>query len=357
MTTTVAPPSSGLSNGGRHRPIQDRVRAVPIFAKGILIAIAVLALGIALPSLIAVPKAISIATDGALLAIYAVSIGFLAFRLNLISLGHTAFYGGAAYVATIASAQWGWSLQLSFFAAILSGTLLSVLFGALVVRSPGMTFLMLTLAIGQLMYLLSVQNWARPVTGAYDGIALTYNGDSSFFGVPQGKLISSGDFWPLAWSGLVFVCLVLWCAGRSRLGVVLEAIRENEERARFSGFNTYLPRLLAFTLTGFCASIGGALLAMHSQFVSPDIFSFLTAGDGAIAAIVGGFSVLVGPVIGAALYIWAQYEFSGSGGNLQLYTGAMLVFVLIFMRGGVVGALQRGWVLARAAISRSGGKK
>ena len=316
-----------------------------------------LVVGIALPSIVAMPKAMSIATDGALLAIYAVSIGFLAFRLNLISLGHTAFYGGAAYVATIASAHWGWSLQVSFLAAVISGTVLSVLFGALVVRSPGMTFLMLTLAIGQLMYLLSVQNWARPVTGAYDGLALPYSSEDSFVGIAQGKLIGSSDFWPLAWSGLVVVCLILWCAGRSRLGVILEAIRENEERARFSGFNTYLPRLVAFTLTGFCASIGGALLAMHSQFVSPDVFSFLTAGDGAIAAIVGGFSLLVGPVIGAVLYIWAQYEFSGSGGNLQLYTGAMLVFVLIFMRGGVVGALLRGWVLTRSAITRRGDKK
>jgi branched-chain amino acid transport system permease protein len=342
MTTTIdreRPPSSSGAPKGNMR---SRFDALPYPVRGALIAALVLLLGFALPPLLNV-KAMSIATDGALLGIYALSIGFLAHRLNLISLGHTAFYGGSAYMATIAVTHWGWSLEAGFFIAILAGTLLAVVFGALVVRSPGITFLMLTLALGQFMYLLSVRSFARPVTGAYDGLILDYSSSHSFFGVTQSEMIHSKGFWPFAWVGLVLVALILWLAGRSKLGRILEAIRENEERARFSGFNTFVPRLVAFTLTGFCASIGGALLALHTQFVSPDVLSFLTAGDGAIAAIVGGFAVLAGPVIGALIYTFAQSEFSSSGGYLQFYTGALLVLVLMFMRGGITGVVARWW--------------
>jgi branched-chain amino acid transport system permease protein len=270
------------------------------------------------------------------LGILAIGIGFLAHRSGLISLGHTAFYGGAAYGVAIAMAQWGWApLQAAIF-AVIGGTVLAVVIGALSIRITGFGFLMLTLAFAQAIYQLSILTSVRSVTGAFDGLGISFQSGQTFLGMDQAQLGAADTFWPLAWTALVLITFGLWLVGRSRFGTVLEAIRENEERARFSGYNTYLPRLAAFTISGFCASIAGVLFALKAAYVSPDVLSFVTAGDALIAAIVGGFTILAGPVVGAGLYIYAQGQF-GDTGNLQLYTGLALIIVLIFLPGGITG--------------------
>jgi len=308
----------------------------PTLIRGVVITVVVLLLGFLVPSFISDPYYMNIAADGVVLGILAIGIGFLAHRSGLISLGHTAFYGGAAYGVAIAMAEWGWApLQAAVF-AVIAGTLLAVAIGALAIKTPGMGFLMLTLAFAQAIYQLSILTSVRSVTGAFDGLAIAFTADQSFLGMDQAQLGAADTFWPLAWTALVLITFGLWILGRSRFGTVLEAIRENEERARFSGFNTYLPRLAAFTVSGFCASVAGVLFALKASFVSPDVLSFVTAGDALIAAIVGGFAVLAGPIVGAVLYIYAQGQF-GDTGNLQLYTGAALIIVLIFLPGGITG--------------------
>ena len=125
--------------------------------------------------------------------------------------------------------------------------------GALCIRTPGMGFLMLTLAFGQALYQLSIQTSVRDVTGAFDGLAVTWGVDDTFLGMTQAEVGAADTFWPIAWVVLVLVAFGLWIVGRSRFGVVLEAIRENEERARFSGYNTYRPAARARSRSPACA--------------------------------------------------------------------------------------------------------
>lgn len=311
-----------------------------LLLRGAVVAAIVLVLGLQVPSVVSGTYELSLLTEGVLLGILALGIGFLAHRSGLVSLGHTAFYGSAAYLVAIGTAHWGLGPGTAALVGVLGGTVLAVAIGALVVRTPGMGFLMLTLAFGQALYQLCVLTGMRSVTGAYDGLTVQMSSTASVFGLDQAQLGEQASFWPVAWIALVLVALMLWIVGRSRLGLVLEAIRENEERARFSGYNTYLPRLAAFAVSGASASIAGVLFALHSSFVSPDVLSFTTAGNSLIAAIVGGFTALVGPVVGAILYIFAQNEF-GSNGNVELYTGIALVIVLAFIPGGVVGGISR----------------
>jgi branched-chain amino acid transport system permease protein len=307
-----------------------------LLLRGTATAVVVLLAGFLVPSLISDSYYMNIAADGVVLGILAIGIGFLAHRSGLISLGHTAFYGGAAYGVAIAMAQWGWApLQAAIF-AVLGGTVLAVVIGALSIRITGFGFLMLTLAFAQAIYQLSILTSVRSVTGAFDGLGITFQSGQTFLGMDQAQLGAADTFWPLAWTALVLITFGLWLVGRSRFGTVLEAIRENEERARFSGHNTYLPRLAAFTISGLCASIAGVLFALKAAYVSPDVLSFVTAGDALIAAIVGGFTILAGPIVGAVLYIYAQGQF-GDTGNLHLYTGLALIVVLIFLPGGIVG--------------------
>jgi branched-chain amino acid transport system permease protein len=314
----------------------DRRRVI----QGLVIAIVVLVVGLQMPSVITSAYYQGIAVSGAILAIMALGIGFLAHRSGLVSLGQTAFYGGAAYLLAIASASWGWSPDLAALFGFFGGTVLAVGIGALCIRTPGMAFVMLTLAFGQALYQLVILDSVRGTTGAFDGLTVTFKPTQTFFGLTQADLGTPSKFWPLAWVCVVAVAVILWLIGRSRFGTLLEGIRENEERARFSGYDTYKPRLLAFTIAGAAASVAGVLFALNSAYVSPDVMSFATAGNALIATIVGGVSTLSGPVVGAMLYTYAQNKFSTSG-NLELYTGLALIIVLAFFPGGIMGTVQR----------------
>jgi branched-chain amino acid transport system permease protein len=338
----IAPPAVGL----------DR----KLLVRAVIVTAVLLVVGLFVPSVINDPYYMGIAADGVVLGIMALGIGFLAHRSGLISLGHTAFYGGAAYGIAIATTHWGWGpLQAALF-AIVGSTVLAGAVGAMVIRTPGMSFLMLTLAFGQALYQLSILTSVRSVTGAFDGLGVTWAANDSFLGMTQSELGAADTFWPLAWISLVVVGFGLWLVGRSRFGIVLEAIRENEERARFSGYNTYYPRLAAFTISGFCAALAGVLFALKASFVSPDVLSFVLAGDSLIAAIVGGFTILLGPVVGAILYIYAQGQFAETG-NLQLYTGLAMIVAVVFLPGGVTGTGALLFRKLRGMFNSKGGKK
>jgi branched-chain amino acid transport system permease protein len=314
---------------------------------GLGLAVVVLVVGLQIPSIVTSQYYQGILVSGAILGIMALGIGFLAHRCGLISLGHTAFYGGAAYLVAIASTHWGWSPDLAALLGFVGGTVLAVGVGALTVRVPGMSFVMLTLAFGQAAYQLVILDSVRSVTGAFDGLNVTFKGSETFLGMSQADLGTSSSVWPMVWVSVIVVAVILWLIGRSRFGTLLEGIRENEERARFSGYNTYLPRLAAFAISGAAASLAGVLFAMSSSFVSPDTLSFTTAGNALIATIVGGLATLVGPLVGAVLYIYGQNKFAS--GNLNLYTGIAVIVVLAILPGGIVGSLTR---YGRAGLTR-----
>lgn len=321
--------------------------------RALIAAAVVLALGYSVPYIVLDRFYIAVLFDGLVLSILALSIAFLARHLGLISLGHVAFFGGSAYAVGIGMTRFDMPPVVAATFAVITGTLLAAGMGFLVVRATGMGFLMLTLALGQALYMASIQSWAHPWTGAYDGLQFSFGSDQTFLGMDHSTVMNGALFWPVVWTGLVLCSLMLWLVGRSRFGVVLEGIRENEERMRFSGFNTFIPRLVAFTLSGAVASLAGVFFALNAAYVSPEVLGFLKAGDSLIAAIVGGLGTLVGPIIGGFLYTIAQARFS-TGGNLHLYTGMALILVLMFIPGGISGGIQDIWRRVRAKIRKDG---
>jgi branched-chain amino acid transport system permease protein len=305
-----------------------------LVVRGLVIAVVLGGLGLLVPYIVLDRHWIGVLFDGLILAMLALSIGFLARHLGLISLGHTAFFGGSAYALGVARVNWDWNWLAASGFGLLVGTVFALIMGLLVVRASGMGFLMLTLALGQALYQWSIQQAAIPLTGAFDGLQLPQEG--TFLGYTTREMQAGGVFWPVVWIPLVLVALVLWLVGRSRFGTVMEGVRENEERMRFSGFNTFRPRLIAFVLSGFVASLAGVLFALNALYVSPDTLGFLQAGNALTAAIIGGLGFLAGPLVGGLLYVIAQSEFN-AGGNLQLYMGIVLIVVLMFLPGGLVG--------------------
>jgi branched-chain amino acid transport system permease protein len=268
-----------------------------------------------------------------ILGVAAVGIGFLMHQCGLVMFGVAAFIGLPAYWSawrrrSSASAEHGGAARASREHAV------RVLVGALVVRARPLPFAMLTLALAQMLKSVATLQAMRPLTGGDDGLAMTFNG--TFLTLTQSELAKPAVFWPVAWIALCAVLTLAWCAGRARFGQILRATQANEERMRFSGFDTYVPRLIAFTLAAFIVSVSGVLIALNSAFASAELLDFATGGHALVAMLVGGGGTVGGPLVGALLYTWGQDAF-GATGHLELFTGIAVVAVIAAFPQGATG--------------------
>ena len=336
------PPASGAAGA----------QAPGLLRAGLVVA-AIVALGLFVPTVLRSTFYLGLLINAIVLGIAAVSIGFLAYQSGLMMFGAAAFTGGATYLFAIAVTRFGWNAMTAAAFALLAATLLSALIGALVVRARPLPFAMLTLALAQMLRSLVMITDYRPVTGGDDGLALTFAG--TFFGLTQAQLSKPASFWPVAWLALCGVMLLAWGAGRSHTGRVLRAIQANEERMRFSGFNTYAPRVLAFTLAGFIAAVSGLLTGLHTAFASPELLDFATGGNALVSTLVGGIGTVGGPVLGALLYVIGQDQF-GATGHLELLTGLGVVLVIVAFPQGAMGFIRNGIArFGRTAPAREAG--
>jgi branched-chain amino acid transport system permease protein len=328
----VEPAVASRANKASTAKAESPRRLWPLAALVLLIV-----LGAFLPMALKSPFYLELLISATILGIAAVALGFLAHQCGLVMFGVAGFSGGGAYLFAIAVMQFRWDVLGATLFALLAATVLSALVGALIVRARPLPFAMLTLALAQMLNSVVKITQYRDVTGGDDGLPLTFAG--SFFGLTQAQLAKPESFWPVAWLALCGVMLLAWAVGRSRTGQVLRAIRANDERMRFSGFDTYWPRLLAFTITGFIASVAGVLTALHSAFASPELLDFVTGGNALVAMLVGGAGTVAGPVLGALLYVIGQDQF-GASGHLELLTGIGVVVVIVAFPEGAMGFIR-----------------
>lgn len=303
-----------------------------------LVLLVVIVLGLFVPSVVTSGYVMGLLTNIIILGVAAISVGFLAYQCGLMMFGAASITGGATYLFAVAVAQFQWNLGAAVVFGLFAATALSALIGALIVRTRPLPFAMLTLALGQMLREIVMITGMRPITGGDDGLALTFQG--TFFGLTQTQLGRAETFWPVAWLALCGVMLLAWAVARSRFGQVLRATTANEERMRFSGFNTYWPRVVAFTVTGFIGAVSGLLTGLHSAFASPELLDFTTGGHALISMLLGGAGTVFGPLLGAFLFVLGQDQF-GSSGYLELLTGLSVVLVIsLFPKGAM------GWVLS-----------
>lgn len=301
--------------------------------RALAVVAAVTVAGCFLPWLLTSSFYLSLLINGVLLGIAAVGIGFLMHQCGLVMFGVAAFIGLPAYLLGVFTTHLGIGLAWAVPLALLASTAFAALSGALIVRARPLPFAMLTLALAQMLKSVSTLQMMRPLTGGDDGLTMSFSG--SFLGLSQAGLARAASFWPLAWVALCLVMWLLWSAAHSRFGQVLRATQANEERMRFSGFDTYVPRLLAFVLASFVVSVAGVLMALHSAFASPELLDFATGGHALVAMLVGGGTTVGGPLLGALLYTWGQDAF-GATGYLELLTGiAVVVMIAAFPQGAM----------------------
>lgn len=278
--------------------------------------------------------ATGILRDILIFAIFAGSLDLLVGRAGLPSLGHAAFFGGGAYAAAIVGQRLGTNeLLVGLGAAIAVAGLLALIIGSLAVRAVGIFFLMLTLALAQMVYALAYQ--ATDLTG----------GSNGFAGVRRPALLgfdlaSAEALYLMVAVVFLLTTLLLWRIAHSPYGRALAGLRENERRMRALGYDTRTLKLTVFVLAGALAGIAGALSAYAARFVSPNDVALGTSVTGLVMVLIGGAGMLLGPLLGAAAVLLIERVLSSSIGFSQSILGIVFVLFVVFARGGLAGLIR-----------------
>lgn len=267
-------------------------------------------------------------------ALFACAFNLLLGYTGLLSFGHAAFFGGAAYVAGHAIKVWGFPPLAGILLGTLSALVLGYLFGSLAIRRQGIYFAMITLALAQIIYFLALQ---LPFTGGENGLQ----------GIPRGHLFGLIDLdRPLAMYYTVFAIfmagfIVIHRTVHSPFGQVLQAIRENESRALSLGYNVDRFKLIAFVISATLAGLAGATKCVVFQFASLTDAHWQTSGEVVLMTLVGGVGTVFGPIVGGATVVTLQHELSGMGSWVQVIIGGIFIICVLLFRRGVIGELGR----------------
>jgi len=296
-----------------------------------------LAAGGAVAATVGSATALSLLTQATVYAVFALGVGLLLRQNAMVSFGHAAFFGAAGYVVGILLQLQAVSAEAAIGIAVGGVTLFAFLLGLVVVRVPGIAFGMLTLAVGQMFFLTASRS--RGLTGGADGMNVDW--PSTLFGVDLSTLLKPGPLFVLCWSVLVLTMLALALLLRTRFGAITEAVRDNEERARFIGIKTLLPRAAVFALSACVASIGGVLSTLNTGFVSPETLHWSVSGVALMMVVVGGTRALWGPALGAIVYFLVKDLLGDHANHWMAIFGAGLIVVIVFAPEGLSGALLR----------------
>ncbi len=292
------------------------------------------------------PFIITLATKVAILALAGVGLNMALGQGGLVSLGHAAFFGIGGYAMGILAShaqsytpllEWPMliegsnSMPVIWLLALVSSGLAALVIGALSLRTNGVYFIMITLAFGQMFYYFSI-SW--PAYGGEDGLAIYMRN-----GFPGLNTLVPLHFFGLAFAVLLVALALATLIGRSPFGLALNAARQSSERVETAGIRPYRLQLTVFVLSGMVTGLAGALFADLNRFVSPSMFSWQTSGEIMVFVILGGVARLCGPLAGAALFILLEQLLGGISDYWHIFLGALLLLIILFARGGVMGLI------------------
>jgi len=286
------------------------------------------ALGLAAPFLVYPVFAMNVLV----MALFASAFNLLLGYTGLLSFGHAAFLGSAAYVTGWAAKSWGLGVLPSMAAGVAVATLLGLLFGLLALRRSGIYFAMITLGLAQVVYFLIVQ---MPWTGGEDGLQ----------GIPRGKLfgiVNLGDSFAMYYFTYAVFLGAFWLIHRtidSPFGQVLRAIRENEPRAISLGYDVQRHKLLAFVLSASLAGLAGSLKAIALQFATLGDVAWQRSGEVVLMTLLGGMGTVLGPSVGALLVVTMEQYLASLGSWVTVITGGVFVVMVMAFRKGLVGEI------------------
>jgi branched-chain amino acid transport system permease protein len=285
------------------------------------------------PALSAYP--LTLLTQAAIVAVLAMSLDLLLGYTGLASLGHAAYFGVAAYAVGILTTEYRRGFLVCLLVGVAAAALTAALFGLLAIRATGTYFLMITLALGMVVWGL-----------AFRWVSLT-KGDNGIAGVPRPDLPLPWNlgaplpFFYFALAATVLAWALLGLLVRSPFGMTLMGVRESESRMRALGYNVWLHKYLAFVISGAFAGFAGVFWAYYNGFVSPIDVQLVTSVETLLMVALGGPGTLAGPALGAALIVFLKNFVSVYTKRWLLILGAVYIGVILFAPRGVLGAFRR----------------
>lgn len=296
-----------------------------------------LAVGAVVAATVTSGTVLSLLTQAIIYAVFASGVGLLLRQNGMVSFGHALFFGAAGYGVGLLLQMQVMPAEAAMLVTLLVLTAVAFVMGLVIVRVPGVAFGMLTLAVGQMFYLTASRS--RGLTGGADGMNIEW--PATLFGLPMSQLLKSSHMFLLCWTVLVLVLLALALLLRSRFGSITEAVRDNEERARFIGIRTLLPRAAIYALSALVTGVAGLLSALNTGFVSPENLHWSLSGVALMMVVVGGYKALWGPALGAVVYFLAKDILGDYANHWMAIFGVALITVIVFSPTGIAGALSR----------------
>jgi branched-chain amino acid transport system permease protein len=291
-----------------------------------------LLIALCLVPLVAGEYYVNLASQIFIFAIFAASINLLLGYGGLPTLGHAAYLGVAAYVSALVGLKLGLGHWIAAPVALAATTLMACAFGLVALRAAGLGFLMLTLALSQVV-------WGT----AYRWVSVT-DGDNGLRGLSRPfHLDDAASFYYFA---LAVTALSIWLMARfvgSPFGAALKGTRDQPRRMSALGHNVYLIRWVTFVYAGFWGAVSGLLFVYYHKYIHPVSLSLANSAEGLLAVIAGGSGTLAGPIVGAAIVILLKNYVSGYVERWNMLMGFVFVVIVVFMPEGVVPGTRRLW--------------
>ena len=265
-------------------------------------------------------------------ALFACAFNLLLGFTGLLSFGHAAFFGTAAYITAYLCKEAGFSPELGILLGVLGSGVLGFLIGSLAIRRQGIYFAMVTLALSQMIYFLAVQ---LPFTGGEDGIQGVPRGD--LFGLIDLKNDVAMYYFVLA--VFLFGFAVIMRAVHSPFGQVLKAIRENEPRAISLGYDVDRFKLMSFVISAALSGLAGSMKSLVFQLATLTDIHWHMSGEVVLMTLLGGMGTILGPVVGAGIVVGLQNYLANIGSWSTIATGFIFVICVLAFRRGVVGEI------------------
>src|ERR1700747_2184331 len=262
--------------------------------------------------------ALPLFTGLVILAIAALSLNLIMGFGGMVSFGHAAYLGIGGYAVGILAKEGVNSGLLQWPLAVAASALFALTVGALSLRTRGVYFIMITLAFAQMIYYVAI---GLDRYGGDDGMTIYKR---SQFG-PVIDLSNKTAFYYLCLALLLAAIYLVWGLVHSRFGMVIQGARSNERRMRAIGFPTYRYKLLCFVFAGMLCGLAGALLANHTDFISPALMHWTRSGDLIVMAVLGGMGTVFGPVIGALALLVLEEALSGITEYWQIILGPLFL--------------------------------
>lgn len=276
--------------------------------------------------------------------LYAVGFNLLFGYTGMLSFGHAAFLGVGSYLCGIAIVSGGWPWWAAIFAGVAASALVGLVMGFLAIRTRGIYFAMVTLALAQIVYygFYKAERW----TGGENGLRGIRVETIDLLGWKLDFLDPITKYYVI----LVFVAAALWFVSRllnSPFGAVIESIRENEKRAAACGYDVARAKLLVFVLSAAVCGLAGALRALHLSIVPIDSLHYLQSGQAVMMCLLGGMGTFFGPFVGAGVFLYLEDVATSVTTHWMAAVGIVFMVFVLFFPKGVWGSILH-WLNRRA---------